>query len=168
RLLHVVPVRALAFGFAAILLASAIELILHTGSEVGRSELTLAAAAGLFLLGLAAGTLAGLLGVGGGVVLVPGMVILFHLLPATAKGTSLAVIIPTALAGTWRNLRERNADVAVATAVGLAGVLTAFAMSKVSVSLDEDVANAMFAVLMILVAVRMVYEQLSRRPAAAH
>jgi uncharacterized membrane protein YfcA len=168
RLLHVVPVRALAFGFAALLVVTAVELFLEAGHGDGRGDLTVAMVIGLLALGLFSGVLAGLLGVGGGVVMVPGMIILFGMLPAAAKGTSLAVIIPTSIAGTWRNLKAGNADLGVAAAVGALGVVSAFAVSKVSVGLDEDLSNALFALLMLAVALRMVVEQLRSKGAEAH
>ena len=51
-------------------------------------------AVALLVVGLVAGILAGLLGVGGGVVMVPAMILLFGIAPVVAKGTSAAVIIP--------------------------------------------------------------------------
>lgn len=168
RILHVVPVRALAFAFAALMLLTAAELFLSTGEGEGRSEMSVALAVGLLLLGLVSGTLAGLLGVGGGVVMVPAMVLLFGMPAATAKGTSLAVIIPTSIMGTWRNRKQSNADLPVAAGIGLAGVLTAFALSQVSIQLDEDLANALFGALLLVVAIRMIVEQLRAGPAESH
>jgi uncharacterized protein len=169
RLLRTVPLRVLAYGFATLLVITAVELFLNSAGGDGRSDLTLPMALGLLALGLFSGVLAGLLGVGGGVVMVPGMILLFHMLPAVAKGTSLAVIIPTSIAGTWRNLKLGNADLPVAGVVGATGVVTAFIVSRISVSLDEDLSNALFAVLLLAVAVRMVVEQLRAGPeTAAH
>lgn len=153
--LHVLPVRVLRWSFSALLLLSAVRLLVDHSAAVGRSELDVVGVAGLALVGLASGTLAGLLGVGGGVVMVPVMIILFGIPGAVAKGTSLAVIIPTSLVATQRNLRHRNAELTVAAAVGLAGVVSAFAASKVSVGLSEATSNGLFAVLLTLVAGRM-------------
>ena len=60
----------------------------------------------LVLVGVVAGTLSGLLGVGGGVIMVPALVLLLGVPAAVAKGSSLAVIIPTAMVGTRRNLAQ--------------------------------------------------------------
>jgi uncharacterized membrane protein YfcA len=154
--LHKLPTHVLAYSFAAVLLLSAARLVLDNSEATGRSDLGWPSLAALVALGLLAGTLAGLLGVGGGVVMVPAMIILFGIPAAVAKGTSLAVIIPTSVVATVRNVRKRNADLAVAAAVGLAGVVSAFAASKVSVGLDEGTSNALFAALLTLVAIRMV------------
>ena len=53
-----------------------------------------------------------------------------------ALGTAIAVIVPTAVLGTWRNRRNGNADLPVAGVVGLAGIVSAFAASKVSVGMS--------------------------------
>lgn len=165
RLLQLLPVRTLALAFTVLLVATAAQLVLSSPEGVGRGELTVATAAGLALLGLGAGTLAGLLGVGGGVVMVPGMVLLFGMPAAVAKGTSLAVIIPTAVTATRRNLAVGNADLAAAAAIGLSGMATALAASRLSVLMSEATANALFAVLLLVLAVRM---GLSLRSRPAH
>lgn len=165
RLLHVLPVRVLAGAFAVLLLLTAGQMLLSTPEGLGRGGLTTALALELVALGLATGTLAGLLGVGGGVVMVPGMVLLFGLPAAVAKGTSLAVIIPTALTATARNVRTGNADLPAAAAIGLAGVVTAPLASRLSVLMSEATANALFAGLLLVLAVRMA---LSLRSSSDH
>ena len=72
----------------------------------------------LVVVGLVAGTLAGLLGIGGGVIMVPAVVVVLGLRPAMAKGTSAAVIVPTAFIGTIRNRTNHNADIRTAVIVG--------------------------------------------------
>jgi uncharacterized membrane protein YfcA len=153
--LHVLPTRVLGYAFAAVLLASAIRLVLDQSEGGGRGDFDVAMAVGLVLVGVVAGTLAGLLGVGGGIVMVPAMILFFGIPAAVAKGTSLAVIIPTSVVGTSRNLRKGNCDLRVAMIVGVAGVVSAFAASKISVNLDEQLSNVLFAALLTIVAIRM-------------
>jgi len=153
--LQVLSPTALARVFAIVLVISAARLVLDDSEGAGRSELTVLAVVGLVLIGVLSGTLAGLLGVGGGVVMVPAMILLFGITAAVAKGTSLAVIVPTSVIATQRNLRNRNADLRSAAAVGLAGVVSAYVASKISVGLDEQLSNALFAGLLTFVAVRM-------------
>jgi hypothetical protein len=154
--LHKLPTHVLAYSFAAVLLASAARLVLDHSEATGRARLEVLGVVGLVLLGLLSGTLAGLLGVGGGVVMVPAMIILFGIPAAVAKGTSLGVIIPTSVVATVRNARKGNADLPVAVAVGMAGVASAFLASQISVGLDESTSNALFAALLTVVAVRMI------------
>lgn len=141
--------------FGIFLLLTAVQLLIQIPHAAGRGELDAGISVALVLVGIVSGTLAGLLGVGGGIVIVPALVILFSVPDAVAKGTSLAVIIPTALVGTGRNLRHRDADLSVATLVGLFGVASAFAASKVSVGLEPRVSSVLFAGLLVLVAARL-------------
>jgi uncharacterized protein len=157
RLLHVIPERALGFGFALLLVATAVRMYLDT-EAAGQREVTVGVATALVALGLVSGILAGLLGVGGGIVLVPAMVVLFAVPPVMAKGTSLAVIVPTAIIGTWRNRTRGNVDLRAAAIVGLTGVVSAVAGASVSDRLPDDVSNGLFALLLALVAVKMVWD----------
>jgi uncharacterized membrane protein YfcA len=166
RLLHVLPERALGYAFAILLIATAIRLFVPIDVSV-RHDITVGSAVALLVLGLVTGVLAGLLGVGGGIIMVPAMVVLFGLSPVVAKGTSLAVIIPTAIMGTWRNRRKANADLRVAGIVGVAGVVSAVAGGWVSDQLSDEVANVLFAVLLVIVAVRMIWGLEKERAGAA-
>jgi len=65
---------------------------------------------GIGLVGLVSGVISGLLGVGGGIVMVPAMILLLKLEPKQAIGTSLAVIIPTAMMGTFKHLSMGNVN----------------------------------------------------------
>ena len=169
--LRVLPQHTLRLAFAVMMVATAVRMLAGTPDAVGRGDIDLLAVLGLITLGLASGGLAGLLGVGGGIIMVPAFVLLFSLPAALAKGTSLLVILPTSLMGTVRNRKHGNTDVRIAAAVGLSGVITAFVASQISVDLDPDLSNALFAALLLFVAVRMLIVELrdrrSRRSAAS-
>jgi uncharacterized protein len=153
--LQILPQRTLRLAFAVLLLLSAARLLLGDVDADGRVELTVLSAIALVVLGVASGGLAGLLGVGGGVIMVPVFILLFAIPSAIAKGTSLLVILPTSLVGTYRNLKKGNTKIRMAVAVGLAGVVTAFIGSRISANLDADVSNFLFGVLLVVVALRM-------------
>lgn len=160
RLLSVLPYRTLGIAFSVVLILSAIRLFIPTEGD-GRGGLTVWTALALVVIGLATGILAGLLGVGGGIIMVPAMIVLFGILPVIAKGTSLAVIIPTAIMGTWRNRKKKNADLRSAAILGVSGILTAFAGAWVSDRMSNDLSNILFATLLVIVAVRLL-RQLER------
>lgn len=154
KLIHVLPRRVLGYLFLTVLVITAIRLYVPTDAD-GRSTIEFVSAVVLIVVGFATGVLAGLLGIGGGVVMVPFMIVAFSEVPVVAKGTSAAVIIPTSIIGTWRNWRADNIDHRVATVVGLAGVPTAVAGGFVADVMDKDVSNALFATLVLVVAGRM-------------
>jgi uncharacterized protein len=162
HLLHVLPQRALALGFALVLLATAARMVFDDSDAAGHVDLTVGSALALVLVGVVAGTAAGLLGVGGGIIMIPAMVVFVGLPAAMAKGSSLAVIIPTALVGTQRNLKKGNADLRIALVVGLSGVVSSFVASQISVGLDEQLSNRLFAGLLTFVALKMLWD--NRRP----
>ena len=163
HILHKLPHDALAIAFIVVLVATAVRLILDHSEASGRAALSVIGAIVLVAVGVVTGILAGLLGVGGGIVMVPAMVVGFGLPAALAKGTSLAVIIPTSLMGTWRNRKKRNADLRTAMIVGVTGIASAFIAGKISVGMSESLSNVLFSILLVVVAVRMVVQLIGER-----
>ena len=166
KLLKTVRHDVLSYGFAVILVTSAIRLYWTTHAD-GRTGLSVVAAVALVMIGLATGTLAGLLGIGGGVVLIPAMVLLLGEVNVIAKGTALAVTIPTALMGTWRNRKSANIEVTAAAIVGGSGIVAAIAGGTLAVHMSESLSNALFASLLLVVAAQMTYREWRRRPSNA-
>jgi uncharacterized protein len=167
NILHRLPHDVLAFAFAVLLVLTAVRLMFDHSDGSGRDALTLPSIIALVLVGLGAGILAGLLGVGGGIVLVPAMVVGFGIPAAIAKGTSLLVILPTSIMGTWRNRAKHNADLRVATILGFAGVVSAFAAGKLAVRMSEALSNTLFAILLLAVAARMLWQLYGERRASS-
>lgn len=111
-------------------------------------------------LGFAAGILAGMFGVGGGILFVPTLIAL-GLSQIEAEATSLLAILPTVAAGAWRQQRYGNVDWRAAGVLGLASVPGVAAGSFLAVWLDQETLQALFAVLLIGVAVQLAWR--SRR-----
>jgi len=99
-------------------------------------------------LGFAAGILAGLFGVGGGILFVPTLVAL-GLTQLEAEATSLLAILPTVAAGAWRQHRYRNVRWRAALVVGLASVPAAVLGTWLAVALGNDALRRLFGVLVI-------------------
>ncbi len=151
-LLHVIPKNVLVIVFVVTVLATATRLAISSDST-GRADLTVAMAILLIVIGVLTGTLAGLLGIGGGVIMVPAMVVILGMMPVVAKGTSVAVIVPTAIMGTIRNRKKSNADIRVAAVVGGFGAASAVVGGTISDRLSVQISNIMFAGLLLFVAV---------------
>jgi uncharacterized membrane protein YfcA len=151
-LLHIIPKNVLVVIFVITVLATATRLAVSTDST-GRTDLTVAMALLLVVVGLLTGTLAGLLGIGGGVIMVPAMVVLLGMVPVVAKGTSVAVIVPTAIMGTIRNRKKANADMRVAAVVGGFGAVSAIVGGTISDRMSDHFSNIMFAALLVFVAI---------------
>jgi len=114
-------------------------------------------------IGLVAGILAGLLGIGGGVVIVPAMVLLAGFDQHVAQGTSLLVIIPAAALGSWTHHRQGRLAVRDASALAAGGVLGALLGSLTALSLDEGILRRLFGLLLVAVALRLVVARDNRR-----
>jgi uncharacterized membrane protein YfcA len=109
----------------------------------------------LIVIGALIGAIAGLLGVGGGIVLVPILIIFFGAAAPIAKGTSLLVALIAGTAGSWRNYRAGNVDIPVAIRIGIAGVPTALIGSQLAMVMSMQVSMILFAILLILSAVQL-------------
>ena len=149
-----IPERALRITFAAFLLVAAGALPFEVTAERAPS-IDVVAGMLLVVVGMVAGAMAGLLGVGGGIVMVPGLVLLAGVPQSVAKGTSLLVIIPTALVGTVRNVSHGDVDLPVAAAVGLAGVATSFVASILAVEMNPVLSAILFGALLVAMAARL-------------
>jgi uncharacterized membrane protein YfcA len=114
-------------------------------------------------IGLTAGFAAGLLGVGGGIVMVPAMVLVLAFDQHVAQGTSLVVIIPAALAGSvthYRNGRVSLRDAALLAAGGIGGAVIG---SISALSVDDFVLRRLFGVFLLVVAAQMVLRRSRQR-----
>ena len=154
-LLARIPQRALRLTFAGLLLLTAGRLFLDLPETTEAVDLTWPVGVVYVATGLVIGVLSGLLGVGGGIFLVPVLVLLFAMPDDLAKGTSLLVVIPTSVMATWRNVRAGNADLRTATLVGAAGVLSAFAGAQLAVLMSSQLSLGLFAGLLLVTAVRL-------------
>jgi uncharacterized membrane protein YfcA len=115
------------------------------------------------VLGLAAGVLAGLFGVGGGILFVPTLVAL-GLGQIEAQATSLLAILPTVAVGAANQRRYGNLRVRTAAVVGVASVLGVEVGARIATSMSETTLRKLFAVLLFGVAVQLVWTTARDRP----
>lgn len=165
HLLQILNRRALAVSFSLVMVFTAVRLFWHVTTD-GRGAMTVLTAVGSVLLGVLAGTLSGLLGIGGGVVMVPLMVMLLGIPPVIAKGTAAAVTIPTAATGTWRNRTKKNVDMRSAGIIGAGGTVTAIIGGMIANNMPDRLSNTLFAVLLLTLAARLLLEV--RKEARVH
>lgn len=110
---------------------------------------------GLVLLGLFAGTLASTLGVGGGIIFVPVLTSVFVFGQLEAQGTSLAIILPTAIIGTLTHARAGRVVWNVAYVTGGLGIVFALVGAQLAQAMDEAILSKVFAVVLAVLAIRM-------------
>lgn len=119
---------------------------------------------GAIAVGFAAGVVAGMLGVGGGILFVPGLVLFLGLAQVDAEATSLLAIIPVALVGAANQSRYGNFRGREAVLLGLLAIPGAIGGVAIVNAIPERVVEVLFALLMLYVASRMARDAL-RSPA---
>ena len=159
KLLQMLSRRVVAVLFIGVLVATAARMSLLSEVIANPKTISVLIASEFIMLGLVSGVLAGLLGVGGGIVMVPAMVIFFSMPTTLAKGTSLVAIIPTAIIGTKRNITKNNVNLKLAAIIGLSGVASSFLTSRISLNLDDRLSNHLFAGLLTIVALKLISDE---------
>ncbi|WP_314855614.1 sulfite exporter TauE/SafE family protein [uncultured Microbacterium sp.] len=156
---------AIRWGFVAFLIVVIVMLFVVVPSRDAEFEFTVLSVIGLIIVGLLTGTMAGLIGVGGGVIVVPVLMFVFGTSDLMAKGTSLLMMIPTAISGTIGNLKRGNVDLLAAALIGGAACTTTALGAWFATLLVPAVANILFAVFLAFIAVQMAVKALRSRRA---
>jgi uncharacterized protein len=118
------------------------------------------------LLALLGGALGGLLGVGGGIVFVPALVIVLDVTQVEAEATSLLAIVPVALVGTWRQHRLGNVRLRDGLILGLLSIPGVAVGVLVANAVPERALELGFAGLILFVAAQLARRSLRPRPPA--
>ena len=113
-------------------------------------------------LGLVAGVLAGLFGVGGGILFVPTLALVLGLTQIHAEASSLLAILPTVVAGTWRQHRYGNVRWRPALVIGLSAIAGVEAGVEIAEALPEQVLRRLFGALVLVAAAQIAWR--ARRP----
>lgn len=158
RLIARVPEVWLARAFVLVVVVSAVRMALageDAGPEGIRPALDALTAVAMVAVGLAAGALAAMLGIGGGIVFVPALVTLFGFGQHAAQATSLAVIAPTTAVAAWIHARAGRVDWPRALALGAGGLVGGALGGWSAIQVDGLLLRRLFAGVLVLVAYRM-------------
>jgi len=112
----------------------------------------------LAIIGLIAGWLGGLVGIGGGLIIVPALIYFMGFSQLKAQGTSLALIMfPVGILGVWQYHQKGFVDFSAVIILAVGFILGSFWGSKISLSLPMDTVKKIFAGIMILTACKMLF-----------
>ena len=112
------------------------------------------------LLGLAAGTLSGLIGIGGGTIIVPALIFLFGFTIHQAQGTTLALLVPPiGILAAWTYYRQGYVDLLVAAYICLGFLLGGLLGAKIATSIPGHLLEKIFGVALLLISLRMIFSR---------
>jgi uncharacterized protein len=117
----------------------------------------------LLVIGLIAGMLSGVVGIGGGIVIVPALVFFIGFSQRMAQGTSLAImLLPIGLLAVIQFYKAGYVDVKVSATIAFAFFIGSYFGSKIALSVSQDVLKKCFAILLLVVAIKMLFFDKSR------
>jgi uncharacterized membrane protein YfcA len=112
----------------------------------------------LILVGLAAGTLSGLVGIGGGIIIVPALVFLLGFTQKEAQGTSLGILLlPVGILGVIQYYKGGYINVHYVLTIAVAFLIGSYLGSKLAISLSDEKVKKIFAIALMLIAIRMLF-----------
>jgi uncharacterized membrane protein YfcA len=111
----------------------------------------------LLCIGLMAGMLSGLVGVGGGIIIVPALVYFMGMSQHQAQGTSLAVLLlPVGIFAVYNYYKAGHVDVQMTFIIASTFIVGGFIGSKIAISIDQNLIKKIFGVFLLLVALKMI------------
>jgi uncharacterized membrane protein YfcA len=112
----------------------------------------------LLLLGLAAGVFSGLVGVGGGIIIVPALVFIFGFTQHQAQGTTLALLVPPiGILAAWQYYKQGFVDVKIAGLICLGFLIGGLFGAKIATALSNDILQKIFGGVLLLVSIKMIF-----------
>jgi uncharacterized membrane protein YfcA len=112
----------------------------------------------LIVIGLASGMLSGMVGVGGGLIIVPALIFFLAFSQKEAQGTSLGILLlPVGILGVLQYYKQGYVDIKVVLLVSLGFVLGNYFGSKLALSLPEEKLKKIFAIFLIVIAVKILF-----------
>lgn len=121
----------------------------------------------LILVGLTAGMLSGLVGIGGGIIIVPALVMFLGFTQKEAQGTSLGILLlPIGILAVMQYYKEGYINVYYVLTVAIAFLIGSYFGSKLAISLSDEKVKKIFAISLMLIAIKMLFFDKHKPPAA--
>ena len=110
------------------------------------------------LIGLVAGTLSGLLGIGGAIIIVPALVFIFGMSQHQAQGTTLALMVPPiGILAAWTYYKEGYVDLKIAALICLGFFIGGLLGASFSLNLSEIMLKKSFGIIFLVIAIKMTF-----------
>ena len=112
----------------------------------------------LIIIGLVAGTLGGMVGLGGGIILIPALILIMKLDQQTAQGTSIAVMLPPiGLFAVYNYYKAGYVNMKYAFVIAMAFMVGGYFGSSLALKLSPDVMRKVFSVVLLVIAIKMFF-----------
>ena len=112
----------------------------------------------LIMIGVAAGMLSGMVGIGGGIVIVPALVYFLAFSQKDAQGTTLGLLLfPVGILGVIQYYKQGHVDFKIVAIVAIGFIVGSYFGSKISLSMSDDRVKRFFAIVIMLVAIKMLF-----------
>jgi len=112
----------------------------------------------LIILGIITGFLAGMLGIGGGLIVIPGLVMVMGMSQQAAQGTSLAMMLPPiGVIAAYNYYKAGHVDIKIALMLAVMFIIGSYFGSKIAVKMSQELLKKIFGVFLLLVAIKMLF-----------
>ena len=112
----------------------------------------------LLVVGLAAGTLAGMVGVGGGIIIIPALIYFLGFSQKEAQGTSLGILLlPVGILAVMNYYKQGFIDIKVVLIISAAFIIGGFFGSKLALTISQDTLRKVFGIMLLVLAIKMLF-----------
>ncbi len=109
------------------------------------------------IIGFLSGIISGM-GIGGGAILIPALVLLCGVSQQTAQGINLVYFLPTAIASLIIHIKNKNVEIKIAAVIGISGVIGAIGGTMLAVYLSGEILKKLFASFLFIIGIYEVYK----------
>ena len=112
----------------------------------------------ILVIGIITGVMAGMLGIGGGLVVIPALVMVMGMSQQTAQGTSLAMMLPPiGVLAAYNYYKAGHVDIKIALILAIAFIAGSYFGSKLAIRLPQELMEKIFGIFLLLVAIKMLF-----------
>lgn len=166
RLLKVLPIAVLRWGFIALLVLIAVRMFVVVPDRGGDIEIGVATVIGLVASGVVLGILAGMFGIGGGVLLVPLLIAVFGASDLIAKGTSLLAMVPISISGSIANVRNDLVRPLDGLVIGGTALLASLGGAALAFIMPAALSSLLFGIFVAATAIQLTIRAIGQHRAA--
>jgi uncharacterized membrane protein YfcA len=126
--------------------------------QLNKMKMSVSTVLVLLVIGTITGIMAGMLGIGGGLVVIPALVMVMGMSQQAAQGTSLAMMLPPiGILAAYNYYKAGHVDIKFALLLALAFIIGSYFGSKIAIRLPQDTLKKIFGIFLLLVSIRMLF-----------